>query len=111
MSNRSLRVFPANTANSEESASAPRSARRERELDRITGTAKPKTVSLSLKQIVPLLIDATRENRAWLSDFADDAVQIDADLFQVLLAYQQQLDARVLESFEDSQPLAHRAAA
>jgi hypothetical protein len=111
MSNRSLRVFPTNTPSSNEDASVPQSARRERELDRITGTAKPKMVSLSLKQIVPLLIDAAQQNRAWISDFADDTVQIDADLYQVLLAYQQQLDVQKLERTQDSQPPVSRAAA
>ncbi|WP_442505660.1 hypothetical protein SH528x_004458 [Novipirellula sp. SH528] len=63
--------------------------RKERELDRMTGVAAPKTVDVSLKQIVPLLIDAEKSNRTWLSDFADDTVRIDADLYDVLLAYQQ----------------------
>ncbi|WP_339946263.1 MULTISPECIES: hypothetical protein [Novipirellula] len=63
--------------------------RKERELDRISGVAAPKTVDVSLKQIVPLLIDAEKSNRTWLSDFADDTVRIDADLYDVLLAYQQ----------------------
>jgi hypothetical protein len=38
---------------------------------------------------VPLLIDAVDNDRAWLNDFADDAVQINSDLYDVLLAYQQ----------------------
>jgi hypothetical protein len=79
MSKPSLRVFPASN----------QSDRRERELDRIAGTAKPKTVSLPLGRIVPLLIDAVENDRAWLNDFADDAVHINSDLYDVLLAYQQ----------------------
>ncbi|WP_231612467.1 hypothetical protein [Novipirellula galeiformis] len=63
--------------------------RQERELDRITGVAAPKTVDVSLKHIVPLLIDAERNNRMWISDFEEDTVRIDADLYDVLLAYQQ----------------------
>ncbi|EMI18347.1 hypothetical protein RMSM_04735 [Rhodopirellula maiorica SM1] len=63
--------------------------RKERELDRISGAAAPKTVDVSLKQIVPLLIDAEKSNRTWLADFADDTVRIDSDLYDVLLAYQQ----------------------
>ena len=63
--------------------------RRQLELDRITGVAEPKTVSVSLHQIVPLLIDAANNDRAWLNDFAEDTVRIDADLYDVLLAYQQ----------------------
>jgi hypothetical protein len=63
--------------------------RRERELDRITGTAEPKTVAVPLGKVVPLLMDAVANDRAWLSDFADDTVRIDADLYDVLLACQQ----------------------
>jgi len=63
-------------------------ARQERELDRIAGVSAAKTVSVSLKQIVPLLIDATESNRSWLEDFAEDQVRIDTDLYEVLLAYQ-----------------------
>lgn len=78
MSQPSLRIFP-------ESASD----RTERELDRISGTAEPKSVSVPLGKIVPLLLDAAEGDRAWLSDFADDLVRIDTDLYDVLLAYQQ----------------------
>ncbi|MFG0261211.1 MAG: hypothetical protein ACF788_02330, partial [Novipirellula sp. JB048] len=46
--------------------------RRQREFDRLTGVAAAKTVDVSLKQIVPLLIDAEKNNRTWLSDFAED---------------------------------------
>jgi hypothetical protein len=78
MPNPPLRVFPAVTTN-----------RRERELDRIAGLADPKTVAVPLGKIVPLLIDAASSDRAWLTDFADDTIRIDADLYDVLLAYQQ----------------------
>ena len=63
--------------------------RRERELDRITGTAEPKTVAVPLGKVVPLLMDAVSNDRAWLSDFAEDTGRIDAELYDVLLAYQQ----------------------
>ncbi len=78
MSKPTLRIFPASTSD-----------RTERELDRIAGTAEPKSVSIPLGKIVPLLIDAAEGDRAWLTDFADDSVRIDADLYDVLLAYQQ----------------------
>ena len=71
-----------------------RPERRERELDRIAGAAEPKTVSVPLGKIVPLLMDAANNDRAWLSDFAEDTVRIDADLYDVLLAYQQQMSTR-----------------
>ena len=78
MSKPSLQIFPNQTS----------SDRHERELDRITGNAQPKTVSVALGKIVPLLLDAVSHDRAWLHDFADDSVRIDADLYEVLLAYQ-----------------------
>ncbi len=46
------------------------------------------SVRLRLGQILPLLADAVRCERTWLSDFADDEVSISADLYEVLLAYQ-----------------------
>lgn len=79
MSKPALRLFP----------SPENSDRRERELDRISGTAAPKTVAVPLGKIVPLLMDAVSNDRAWLNDFAEDTIRIDADLYDVLLAYQQ----------------------
>ncbi|TWT80667.1 hypothetical protein CA13_21130 [Planctomycetes bacterium CA13] len=61
--------------------------RQERELDRLTGLSPAKTVSVSLKEFVPLIMDAAKTNRNWLEDFATDDVRIDADLYEVLLAY------------------------
>jgi hypothetical protein len=58
-------------------------------LDRLAGTAEPKTVAVPIGKIVPLLIDAAANDRAWLNDFSDDLVRIDSDLYDVLLAYQQ----------------------
>lgn len=63
--------------------------RRERELDRIAGAEEAKTVSVSLGSILPLLLDAVENDRAWLRDFGDEPVRIDADLYDVLLAYHQ----------------------
>lgn len=65
------------------------SNRRERELDRLTGTADPKTVAVPLGKVVPLLLDAARNDRSWLNDFADDLIRIDADLYEVIMAYSQ----------------------
>lgn len=42
--------------------------RRERELDRIAGAAEPKTVAVPLGKVVPLLMDAVANDRAWLND-------------------------------------------
>lgn len=85
MSKPSLRVFQPVVS----------SDRKERELDRLSGTAAPKTVSIALEKIVPLLIDAASNDRAWLNDFAEDTVRIDADLYEVLLAYQRMRSQRV----------------
>ncbi len=79
MSKPTLRVFHTDTQSTE----------RQRELDRIAGTAEARTVAVPLGKIVPLLIDAGKQQRAWLSDFADDLVRIDSDLYDVLLAYQE----------------------
>jgi hypothetical protein len=59
------------------------------ELDRIAGVAGSKRVDVSLADIAPVIADAVASGRGWLADFADDTVQIDADLYEVLLAYQQ----------------------
>lgn len=81
MSNQKLRLFsPANSVASN---------RRERELDRLTGTAEPKTVAVPLGKVVPLLLDAAHNDRNWLNDFADDLIRIDADLYDVIMAYSQ----------------------
>ena len=47
---------------------------------------KPARVSLRLGEILPLLVEASGENLAWLGDFGDDEVTITADLYEVLLA-------------------------
>lgn len=59
----------------------------ERDLDRVAGTSSPRRVEVSLGQIAPLIADALRSGRCWLQDFADDSVTIDADLYEILLAY------------------------
>ena len=61
----------------------------EQELDRVAGLAAPKRVEVSLADIAPVIADAVAGGRGWLADFANDTVQIDADLYEVLLAYQQ----------------------
>ena len=86
----------ATTQSTENHSAEPiRSDRQQRELDRLSGVAKAKTVNLTVGQIVPLLMHALESNRTWLKDFADDTVRIDADLYDVLLAYQQIIDRKV----------------
>lgn len=62
---------------------------RERDLDRIAGTGGSRSFAVALGSIIPLLMEAVENDRAWLKDFADETVRIDADLYDVLLAYQQ----------------------
>lgn len=46
------------------------------------------TVTVQLDHVLPLFVDAVATNRLWLRDFADATVEISADLYEVLLAYQ-----------------------
>lgn len=87
--NHQLRVFP-QTADS-----VSEKSEMSRELDRAAGVADSKRVEVSLADIAPVIADAVASGRGWLADFADDTIQIDADLYEVLLAYQQmrRLDA------------------
>jgi hypothetical protein len=48
----------------------------------------PRTVTLPLGEILPLLADAVNSRRTWLEDFADDQITINSDLYEVILAYQ-----------------------
>jgi hypothetical protein len=50
-----------------------------------SGTA---TVTANLLEVLPLLADAVKSQRTWLSDFYDDEITISADLYEVLMAYQ-----------------------
>lgn len=48
---------------------------------------KPEMVTVSAAEIVPLLAEAHASRRTWLNDFADDPIEITADLYEVLMAY------------------------
>lgn len=92
MSRNPLKLFsPGCDASAESSCQSAliRNERRERELDRISGTAMPKTTAVQFGAFVKFLSQAIQDDAAWLDDFADDTVQIDADLHDVLLNYQQ----------------------
>jgi hypothetical protein len=52
-------------------------------LDRFT----PPTVGVRLSELTRILSDAARWNRTWVSDFADDEVQVSNDLYEILSAY------------------------
>ena len=47
----------------------------------------PQTVPVSMRDVLPLLLHAACNNRAWLEDFADDTLEISQDLYEILLAY------------------------
>lgn len=51
-------------------------------------SSEAKAVRLPLGEIVPLLADAVQSQRTWLRDFDDDEIEISADLYEVILAYQ-----------------------
>ena len=44
-------------------------------------------VTVSLGEMVQILMDAASARRAWLKDFANDQVRISADLHEVLQTY------------------------
>ena len=44
-------------------------------------------VTVRLGDISRALQDATRWNRTWLADFADDEIQVSSDLYEIISAY------------------------
>jgi hypothetical protein len=50
--------------------------------------AEADKVTVPLADVFPLLAEAARSRRAWLSDFADDQITISQDLYEVIVAYQ-----------------------
>lgn len=55
--------------------------------DNQVATLAPKMKRVRLREIVKVLAEAARNDRTWLSDFADDEVKISADLYEVLTTY------------------------
>lgn len=49
-------------------------------------------VAVSFSDMLPLLVDAIRNERGWLEDFADDVVHVPQDLYEVLLAYRSMIE-------------------
>lgn len=45
-------------------------------------------VTVELGDVLPLLADAVHTRRAWIEDFAHDSVTLSADLYELLMAYQ-----------------------
>lgn len=51
-----------------------------------TTIAEPQ-VAVRLSEITEILADAVHWNRTFLADFADEEIQVSADLYEVLTAY------------------------
>ncbi|MBY0585578.1 hypothetical protein K2X85_00265 [bacterium] len=51
-----------------------------------SGMSKP-CVSLSLRELFPLLASAYQKKAAWLADLADDPVMVTSDLAEILVLY------------------------
>ena len=45
-------------------------------------------IKLPMGEVLPLILDAVKNRRSWVDDFADDEITISTDLYEVLLAYQ-----------------------
>jgi hypothetical protein len=48
---------------------------------------EPAAVRVSLREILPLIALAQRNNYLWLQDFLDDEVCVTSDLYEVLRAF------------------------
>jgi hypothetical protein len=55
--------------------------------DDVSTTVAEPDITVSLGEISEILADAVRTRRAWLTDFADDRIQVSADLYDVLSTY------------------------
>jgi hypothetical protein len=64
-----LRVYPTSGATAEE--------------------AQSPTVRISLRELLPLIALAKRQNYLWLNDFLDDEVKVTPDLYEVLRTFRQ----------------------
>lgn len=55
---------------------------------RLIESESPRTVTTTLSEVLPLLVEAVQSERTWLRDFGDDEITISMDLYEVILAYQ-----------------------
>jgi hypothetical protein len=53
----------------------------------VVSAPRENAVRIPLGDVLPLLADAVASNRTWLTDFADDEIEISSDLNDVLQAY------------------------
>lgn len=44
---------------------------------------------VAVRDLAPLLVDAFQTDRTWLKDFGREEIHVSADLYEILLAYQQ----------------------
>lgn len=54
---------------------------------KVVSAPRENAVRIPLAEVLPLLADAVASNRTWLTDFADDEIEISSDLNDVLQAY------------------------
>ena len=52
-----------------------------------TSSTTNDNVTVKLGDISRALLDAARWNRTWISDFADDEIQVSSDLYEILSSY------------------------
>ena len=52
-----------------------------------TSQSVSENVTVRLGDISQALMEASRWNRTWVNDFADDEVQVSSDLYEILSAY------------------------
>ena len=55
--------------------------------DENASTVADPMVSVRLGEITQILSDASRWDRSWLDDLAEDEIQVSADLYEVLSSY------------------------
>ena len=55
--------------------------------ERQISAVEPDCVTVSVADVLPLMVEAALTNRAWIEDFADESLQIPQDMYEVLLAY------------------------
>lgn len=52
-----------------------------------TDRFSPPTVGVRLGELTEILSEAAEWNRSWVSDFADDEIQVSNDLYEILSMY------------------------
>ena len=62
---------------------------RDQGFDSSVETEESKMVAVPLSKVIPLLLDAVENQRVWLDDFSEDLINMNSDLYEILLAYQQ----------------------